>query len=45
MSPRTKEEWTAVLTWIEWFLWLVREHEPRQISKAINAAMESLCES
>lgn len=42
MTPRTKTEWKAVLDWIEWFLWLVREHEPAQITKALRAATETL---
>lgn len=42
MTPRSKEDWSMILTFIEWFLWLIREHTPVQITKALRAATETL---
>lgn len=44
MTPRSVNDWKAILTWGEWFLWLIREHSPQQIAKAIRAAHETIDE-
>lgn len=41
-KPTTVAGWEAVLTFIEWFDWLLSNHEPAQIVKAMKAATESL---
>lgn len=42
MQPRTKQEWAYVLTWSDWFMWLIRNHTPAEINSAIRAATMTL---
>lgn len=42
MTPRSKADWSFVLTAIEWFRWLISNHTASQIVKAMRAATETL---